>query len=207
MLLNFFSKKPSFYSTKDDYYKTITTETTFLKIIASNLDFVKNHSYKTEKQILFNNKLTLDSTHKEIIDQLGKPLYQVQKNPSLKHNVLFYKKKIGTYNIRLEIHVVNKKYLIGFINFNISSTTEKMDVIKLICNKYDINHEIEHLKDFRIYNDKNEYIKIIDSIDITLVYGSNSEQTNKIITKLSDEKELKNVSQSRKNKMAVYENI
>lgn len=207
MLSNLFSKKQSFYVSKNEYYETITTENAYLKMIASDLQIANDEDCKTESQILFNNKLELNCKYDEIINSLGAPIYQTNKPSTKNHSVLFYKKRIGEYKIRLEIHVVEKKFLIGFITFNLTNIDEKKDILDLLLTKYKVKRKEFYSKDFRIYNDRNEFIKVIDSVDVTLVYGVNSKFKNQIITKIAEEKELKFLSQSQRQKKAVYDNI
>ena len=107
----------------------------------------------------------------------------------------------------MEIHVVDRKFLIGFITFNLSSKSEKSSIIDSISNKYQINITKKYLEDFRIFNHKNEFIKVIDSVDLTLVYGEHSASKNQIIKNIADEKELKYLSSDQKNKSLLHDNI
>tara|TARA_R110000868_G_scaffold33020_1_gene120259 strand:- start:410 stop:1033 length:624 start_codon:yes stop_codon:yes gene_type:complete len=207
MISTIFTKRPRYYVSKNDYYETIITENTNLKNIATDLDFVKNEDFKTESTILFNNKLKLNSTYNDIIECFGTPIHQLDKSSANQHSVLFYKKRVGTYKIRLEIHVVDRKFLIGFITFNLSSKSEKSSIIDSISNKYQINITKKYLEDFRIFNHKNEFIKVIDSVDLTLVYGEYSASKNQIIKNIADEKELKYLSSDQKNKSLLHDNI
>ena len=207
MLSSLFSRKARFYVSKNEYYETITTENTYLKAVATDLNLPSKKQHLTSKDILYNNKLGLTSKYKEIIEVLGTPVYQVNKSRSNKHHVLFYKKRIGTYNSRLEIHLVNNRFLIGFITFNVANDKEKKTLFDLIARKYEVNCEKDHLGDIKIFNDSNEYIKVIDSVNITLVYGVDSESNNKTITDLANQKELKYLSVDQKNRVDLYNNI
>ena len=93
MFTTLFSRKPRFYVSKNEYYETIATENTNLKNIATDLDFIKNEDFRTDVPILFNSKLKLSSTHQDIIDCFGSPVYQLDKSTVNQHSVLFYKKK------------------------------------------------------------------------------------------------------------------
>ncbi|MFT6166842.1 MAG: hypothetical protein ACJAV5_001511 [Vicingaceae bacterium] len=149
-----FSKKTRFRVSKSQYYETITTGNTYLQNIASNAEIISDTDFKTEAPILYDNTLNLNSTYQDIIDCFGTLVHQVDKNTANQHSILFYKKKVGNHKVRLEIHVVNQKFLIGFITFNLTTQREKDPVIDSISEEYQINRVKNHLQDFRIYNDK-----------------------------------------------------
>lgn len=185
MFTTIFSKKPRFRISKSQYYETITTGNTYLQNIASNADVINNTDFVTKAPILFNNTLSLNSSYQEVIDCFGTPAHQVDKNTANQHSILFYKKKVGIHKVRLEIHVVNQQFLIGFITFSLTSQKEKSPVIDSVSEEYHINRAKNHLEDFRIYNEKNEFIKVIDSVDLTLVYWSNTESNNQLIQEIA----------------------
>ncbi|MBL4708973.1 MAG: hypothetical protein JKY48_11105 [Flavobacteriales bacterium] len=129
-----FSKKIRFYVSKSEYYDTITTDNSYLKAIADDLNITRKEDRETDSKILFNNKLKLNCKYRDIVDTLGTPAYETIKNLTQQHSVLFYKKKIGGYKIRLEIHVIKNVFLVGFITFNLTSKARKKDLINLVTN-------------------------------------------------------------------------
>lgn len=207
MLKSIFLKKSNFYFSKNEYYETLSTENNNLKILTNDLGTLSDLDSKTDLQIFYNNKLKLNSSYQEIIDCLGTPLFEKKKSLAQPYSVLFYKKKIGTFKVRLEIHVINGLFLIGFISFNLTNKKSKSYLIDIISNKYNIDHTNLHLSDFRIYNDENEFIKIIDSVDLTLAYGINSESNKQIIERITIEKKSKYLTVSEQNSLIVYNNI
>lgn len=190
MLKRFVKNNFNYYLSRNEYYDSVATENGFLNRIASNLFIKSNNVLTTQNRILFNNKIQINATESEVIDQLGKYNFYLEKSKSQKHAILFYKKLIGALRARFELHFVEGELIIAFTTFDVSSTSNKLKVLKALTEKYEVTMQDTNLDNFRIEDAYGNYIQIIDSVNITLAYGHNSKENNQLINNLANEKEF-----------------
>jgi len=189
MLTRFIKKNIDYYLSKNEYYDSVTTENGFLNKIASSIFVESENVLKTNQRILFNNKVDINSPMSQVVAKLGKYNYYLEKSRTQNHSILFYKKLIGSLRSRFELHFIEDQLIIGFATFDVSNTYNKLKVLKALAEKYNFKMEDIDLENFRLEDEYNNYIQIIDSVNITLAYGNKSKTNNQLIYDITREKE------------------
>lgn len=207
MLSKLVKKKFNYYLSRSEYYNSVITENSFIKTISSDINISSDHTRYTDQPIFFNNKLQLNSNYEEIVEKLGEPSYKLYKSKSKRQLVLFYKKIIGTIRSRFELHLVDDRLIIGFLTFDVFSMSRKLKVVNAIVEKYGIGLSDIDINKLKITDSNNHYIKIIDSVHLTLAYGINTKQINQLIFDMANEHEIAKLSEIQRETNDILNNI
>lgn len=180
---------------RDDYYNQHNR--IISNRVLSNL-FVKSSKFdaqnNTPKDISPLN-LQLGSYYYEVIHELGKPRFEINKGIGRNHTVLFYRKNIGDYKFLSQLHFYSNQLVYVKSDFDyLSYGTEcRIAILRSLFNKYSIISDYEFSKDIIIKDAANNIITISDGGKISLQYYTGNEEIVNSILDLN----IKNISLSK----------
>ena len=207
MLKKLIKENLNYYLSKNEYYDSVATENGFLNKISSNLLIEPENILKSEQKILFNNKISVNSTMEDVTKELGKYNYQLEKSKALGHSIVFYKKMIASFRSRFELHFIEDQFILGFITFDVPNTLNKLKVINALAEKYEVEAKEIDLDLLRIEDDCKNYIQVIDSVNLTLAYGNRSKTNNQMIYNLTHEKERAKRNSTERESLKLQNNL
>lgn len=208
-MFNIFSKKTPLYFSRSDYYDSIANDNGFIQTLFADVPPGIENSHSTEGSILFNNKITINSSLKMIEAVLGKPSYVLDKSQFVDHKIVFYKKIIGAYRVRFELHLIEDKLFIGFKTFDISTTNDKMKIINSLFKKYELTPFPTDIKleELKIEDSSGNYIKVLESVNITLAYSSDNKSITETLLNMSNNKEMLEMKKAQNEEKSLLNSI
>lgn len=123
---------------------------------------------KTSKNISYNKYIFFGTSLYKAKRQIRLP-YRLIKNTPL-CDIIFFKKKIGSYKIIVELHFFKKKLV--FFKYSFPKIENKKVIINTIISKYlKKENDYNFIRNLNIYNNNN-YIKIENEVSLEVYYFS-----------------------------------
>lgn len=145
----------------------------------------------TTIEIKFKNLSLTDLTEREIISEMGQPIYIHDNSEALQgHKVLFYKEDVEFYRFLVQFHFMNDKFF--FVSNKVTSSgmlseTEKGKIVNQICNKYlNKTADKQHKFLFRLTDKNGSLLNTIDDVYFYVNYLSGGSIKAKLINRFSD---------------------
>jgi hypothetical protein len=148
-------------------YKDFFEYFRILKLIKKN-----NIIYKTNTNITLVDGYDFKKIGKnQIVKKYNKPrfIYVIDKQ-NIKIDIFFYKIYIGGYRTRLEIHLhKNNLFYYNYTFADSLSSSQKLDIIKILCEKY-LSGQLIHISNHIIFDNNETNIYVEDTLELKIHY-------------------------------------
>ncbi len=139
---NFISRvilgKRLYYFSRDYYYEELLdkySDGLFYKNLKDRLALLAGRKSTVEIRVL-DGKTPNNIIRKEVVKKYGRPNYKIKNEAFPDITILFYKRQIGEYKVKLEFHFYKKDLVFFSYNFPYLSPESYEEVVQIIRDKY-----------------------------------------------------------------------
>ena len=149
--------------------KSYKNENFYSELIAN---LKKTERLKTDTEIKLNDDQIISKVRKkDILKIYKKPCHSITIENPIETEILFYKKRIGKYKVKLEFHFFKNNLI--FYNYNFSNLKDISEVTQIIKEKYLVKEQRSILNK-NIVDNNNNTILVRNNISLEIYYLCNS---------------------------------